>query len=139
MSQGNFDLIIVFIIKLLFIASIFFDAKGDAVIDETKKRDHTLEVLDKATWMLILFTVWYYFNAITLISIFTYIPLRMGLFNVLYNKNRDLPYHYVGETDKWYDKWILWMSKIEKQPKKYKFPILTIWYFVIFFIGFFLH
>lgn len=139
MSQGNFDLIIMLIIKLLFIASIYFDAKGDAIIDKTRKRDHTLEALDKAIWIVILLIVWGYFDSITLISIFTYIPLRMGLFNPLYNKFRDLPYHYVGKTDKWYDKWILWMSKIEKQPKKYKFPILTIWYFIVFFTGFFVY
>lgn len=139
MSQGNFDMIIMLILKLLFFGTIYFDARGDAEIDKTRKRNHTYELLNRVFWFFSIVLVWQYFDSITLLSIFSCIMMYMGGFNILYNKYRGLPYYYVGKTDKWYDKWILWMSKIEKQPQKYKFPILSIWYFFMFFIGFFLY
>lgn len=139
MSQGNFDMIIMLILKLLFFGTIYFDARGDAEIDKTRKRNHTYELLNRVFWFFSIVLVWKYFDSITLLSIFSCIMMYMGGFNILYNKYRGLPYYYVGKTDKWYDKWILWMSKIEKQPKKYRLPILSIWYFFMFFIGFFLY
>lgn len=138
MTQGNFDLIIMIALKLCFILSILFDAWGDASIDKTRKRNHTLELLDKVVLGLVLLIMWLYPYSISLIALFTYIPMRMGAFNVLYNKFRGLEYTYIGTTDKWYDFWIRWMGKVEAQPKKYYFPALTIWYFLLFFTGLFL-
>jgi len=139
MIQGNFDLIIMLILKFFFLGTIYFDAKGDAEIDNTKKRNHTYELLLRVFWFLSVVLTWQYYDSITLISIFSCILMYLGGFNVVYNKHRGLPYYYVGTTDKWYDKWIYWMSKIDAKPRKYKIPLLAIWYFVLFFIGFFIY
>lgn len=136
MTQGNFDLVITLILKLFFLATIYFDARSDAEIDETGKRNHTQELLNRVFWFLSIVLTWQYFDSVSIISIFTCILMYMGIFNPIYNKFRNLPYHYLGKTDKWYDKWILWMSKFDKDKR---FPLLFIWYFLLFFIGFFLH
>lgn len=138
MSEANFSILIMFIIKLLYICAIYFDAKSDALIDAENKRKHGYELLTNLSFLFVICLVWYVPYNISFFTLISYVFLRMGLFNVVYNKYRGLPYHYVGTTDKWYDKWIKWMSKIESKPRKYKFPILTIWYFVVFFIGLFL-
>jgi hypothetical protein len=69
----------------------------------------------------------------------SYILLRMGMFNVLYNKFRDRKYWYIGSgkgRDKIFDKWIKWMADADRN-KKYQ-PLLTIFYIACAAIGFFL-
>lgn len=138
MSQGMFEVIMMFSIKILYVLSIYFDAVSDAIIDDTKHRNHLYELLTIACLGCVILLTWGYSDSISVVTLLMYLPLRMGLFNVIYNKKRNLPYHYVGKSDAIYDKWIYWMHKIETRPKL-KLPILTIYYFFIGAFGFFMH
>jgi len=131
-----FTTIILVIIKICYLGSILFDAWGDAEIDITKKRNHTYELLAKAFLGIVILLTWFYSPIISLFTIISYIPLRMGSFNPLYAKFRNMSHQYVGTTDKWYDKWIMWMTKIIINTK-YNITILTIWYILLILFGLF--
>ena len=145
------EVLLIFAIKLLFIVSIWCDAKGDAIQDDMKKRNHWLDAVQIAALVLAFFpvaviayntdlTLFGVLWQITRIGVISYILLRIGLFNWIYTKTRDLPLWYLGDrespdSDKIFDRWIYKLSLMEKNSK---IPVLTIIYFFSAGIGFFL-
>lgn len=124
-------IISVLILKLLFILSIVFDALGDAYLDKHKRRNHEFENISTLALISVAIYVNYFYGAYWY-EFASYILLRIGIFNWIYNSFRGLPQYYVGKSDKWFDVPIIWFSKIEENH----FPILTAIYFICFFIGF---
>jgi len=89
---------------LLIISSIVFDAISDAAIDMYKKRNHFYEMMIIAP-LLGLFCIYEHSILSWYNIVLSYVFLRAGLFNLVYNITRELNPMYVGKTDLFFDKW----------------------------------
>ncbi len=121
-------------IKLFFILSIWADARSDAIIDDTHKRHHWLEFIQIGALIAAMVVVWYFY--VPLSSILAYILLRMGMFNLIYNKKRKLPYYHLGSSK--YDKLLMFFQKTELRhdlPIVKGVPLLVFWYMICLFFG----
>jgi hypothetical protein len=138
MSIGVFNLLIMLSVKLLTVLAVYCDAKSDAIIDETKKRNHTLEWITIAAFGAIIMLVFYFTDSFSALSLWSLPLIWAGAFNPVYNSTRKWELWYVGDTDRWFDRQLKWASKIEADGSN-KLPILTILYVLMFFFGLFLH
>jgi hypothetical protein len=110
--------------------SIWADAKADAVIDKTGKRNHTLEVIQHLG-LAAIFLLWYVDYGMMIWTVIGYPFLRAGLFNPLYNHYRDNKFNHLGNN--FFDNCLKWALKFEEN---HRFPMLFMIYFVLAFTGF---
>ena len=107
-----------YLIRLVFFVliagSIVFHAYSDAILDKTKKRNHYTAALMIA-FFLGMTTFMYYTMLSPVIVVLTYIFLRIGIFNMIYNKVRGLDSGYIGTTDDIFDKW---MGKLQNRKSR---------------------
>jgi len=115
---------------LIFI-TIFFDAWGDAIIDNKKGRNHFIELLVPVAFLGIV-TMMYYNFLHPAIIVLDWIFLRLGIFNLTYNHFRNLPSNYVGTTDGIYDKWLGKLKKLDKKEFWFNLVVNVIIYGSIF-------
>lgn len=96
---------ITILIVLTIIGTIVLDALSDAYIDKERRRNHFLELSTVLLFLCLIMLAqvsglaWY-------VIITSYILLRIGLFNLVYNYYRKLDLFYRGTTDKFYDKFM---------------------------------
>lgn len=92
-------------IYVLILAIVVSDAYADAFIDVTRQRDHIIEVINIALYLIV---VWVF--SVSVMSIWHFLLLytfiRIYAFNFTYNKIRDLPEFYLGKTDAIWDRWL---------------------------------
>ena len=91
----------------LLAASVMLGAYSDARIDAINRRNHITEALSEVTMILGYIASILYISDMSLSSVMyillTHILIRIGLFNLSYNKVRGLNYNYVGTTDNIFD------------------------------------
>ena len=136
--------------KMCAFASIFYDAKSDALIDKTTKREHLYEVKSIAFILLgivPLLIMVYLTNESLLVMLLRkaimvaggYIFMRAGMFNLVYNYYRDIDYYFVGTTNT-FDTYLQLLQRIEFEGIQIRrrtipFPALRIFYFICFIVG----
>lgn len=140
LSAGHYDVMYAMLITLCWFFSIYFNAKGDALIDNTGRRKHGLEGLSELFAVGAAGFVWLAYTGghdISLFAILKYPFLRFGMFNLVYNDNRDpkLPWDYLGTTD-WFDRQLTY---IRDYGKSKKIPLLFLLYFIVFFTALFVN
>ncbi len=91
------------IVLLLIVLHVALDAYSDAKLDDTGKRNHYTESLAIAALLGIALVngnidVWRVVSS--------YVLIRIGVFNFVYNTTRKLPFNYIGKTDQIFDKWV---------------------------------
>lgn len=82
----------------LIIASICFQAMSHGIIDRTRMRNHLLQVLMVVSFLGI--TTLMYYSPINIFNVLiSYLFMRIGLFNFVYNEFREIDSFYAGNTE----------------------------------------
>ena len=92
------------LISLILLVVVVFDAISDAKLDQSGKRQHIMEAVS----ILGLFAV-IFIQGVTPQPfwkiLLVYGLLRKMFFNLTYNLTRGLPIGFIGDTDPLFDKW----------------------------------
>lgn len=131
------EFLLIVSVKLIYLISIVCDALSDAIIDKTGRRHHRYEdyqyvpLLFAGIPMYFLDSVW-----TVVFLIVSYVPLRAGLFNPVYNETRGLGWYFVGTTN-WYD--IKVVKPVVEFEAKTDIPVLKWYYLLCLIIGLYIH
>ena len=130
------DLLIISV-KILYLISIVCDALSDAIIDKSHKRHHRYEDYQNIP-LLLTMVAGFFFDSLwtVLFLLFSYIPLRAGLFNPIYSNNRGLGWYFIGTTN-WYD--IKIMRPLLEFEARRNIPVIKIYYIVCIISGLLIH
>lgn len=137
---GYADMLPTYVITVCWVLSILLNAKSDASIDNTAKRNHLLELGSELFLLLGAGLIWVFYMQGWNFSIWVFLKyplLRLGMFNLVYNQNRQpsLPWDYVGNTD-WFDRQLY---RFRQWGISSRIPWLFILYFFSFAIGLFIY
>lgn len=137
---GYADVLPTYVITVCWVLSILLNAKSDASIDNTAKRNHLLELGSELFLLLGAGLIWVFYMQGWNFSIWVFLKyplLRLGMFNLVYNQNRQpsLSWDYVGNTD-WFDRQLY---RFRQWGISSRIPWLFILYFFSFAIGLFIY
>ena len=120
----------ILIVKVIYLISLWADAKSDAVIDNKEGRNHGLEVLQHIHLGAAIL-LWFVDFNMMLWTVASYLIMRAGLFNPVYNHYRNgIGFNHLG--DNLFDNLLRPILKFEK---KNRFPALFIAYMIVAFFG----
>lgn len=122
-------MIYILLTKILFLIGIEADARADAIQIEKNRIHHGLHMLQLIV-VLAPLLLWHVEWQRAWLTVVGFIFMRAGRFNIRINSLRNLPRTHLGND--WFDRLHKPLQWVEKN---YRFPALTLVYFVYFFFG----